>query len=64
MAFDNNFFLNLDIEDTEANEDNTIQQIFQNELVVLSRDNSNYVKKLKEQLKLLDQLEQNVNKSN
>lgn len=50
-----NFFLNLDLESSEA-EDGSIQTVFQNETYALSKDNSDYVKNLRRQLDALDRL--------
>lgn len=55
-TFDSKFFLNLDLKNHEEDTDGSIQEVFQNEMVVMSRDNCNYVSNLKKQLKKLDDL--------
>lgn len=55
-ALDTKFFLNLDLESSEVEEGAPIQQIFQNETYVLSKDNSNYIENLKKQMAALDRL--------
>jgi len=55
-TFDSKFFLNLDLKNHEEDTDGSIQEVFQNEMVVMSRDNCNYVSNLKKQLKKLDNL--------
>lgn len=52
----NNFFLNLDINNQEEEMDSSLHNVFQNEIVIKSKENDNYVKKLKEQIEKLDKL--------
>lgn len=55
--FSKKFFLNLDL-DSSDHEDNTeIKQVFQNEVYVLSRDHCNTIKKLQEQMKMLEKMD-------
>lgn len=55
-SFDSKFFLNLEVETSEEEMDSSIQTVFQNEMSLLTKDNSNYVKKLKEQIEKVDAL--------
>lgn len=52
---DNKFFLNLEHE-SEEEMDGSIETVFQNEMCIMSKDNSNYVKKLREQIEKIDNL--------
>lgn len=53
---DKNFFLNLDVESPDEEMDGSLQTIFQNETSIMSKDNSDYVRKLKEQISKIDSL--------
>lgn len=61
-AFDPKFFLNLEIEASEEEMDSSIQTVFQNEMSLLTKDNSDYVKKLKEQIEKIDALKKKSGK--
>lgn len=50
------FFLNLDVESPDEDIDGSLQTVFQNETSIMSKDNSDYVKKLKEQISKIDNL--------
>lgn len=58
MGFDTKFFLNLDLDSSDTEDEATIQQIFQNDMDILFREGPDYVKMLKEQIAELDNLEQ------
>lgn len=53
---DTKFFLNLDLESSEAADEAAVQQVFPNEIFVFSKDNSHYVENLKQQMDALDKL--------
>jgi len=52
---DKNFFLNLEDDDDEEL-DPTLSTVFQNEMSIMSKDNSDYVKKLKDEIEKIDRL--------
>ena len=52
------FFLNLEIETSEEEMDSSVQTVFQNEVTLLTKDNSDFVKKLREQMEKIDNLKQ------
>lgn len=51
----NKFFLNLE-QESEEELDGSFEPVFQNEVSIMSKDNSNYVKKLREQIAKIDDL--------
>jgi len=51
---DKSFFLNLDLESSEREEDASVREVFQNEIAILSENDSKNIKKIKEQMKALD----------
>lgn len=55
-GIDTKFFLNLDLESSEVEDETAVQQVFQNETYVLSKDNSHYIENLRKQMDLLDRL--------
>lgn len=55
-AIDSKFFYNLDLETSEGELDSSLQIVFQNEMSVMSRDNNDYIIKLKEQIEKLDRM--------
>lgn len=52
---DSKFFLNLE-QESEEEMDGSIETVFQNQLCLMSKDNTGYVKNLREQLKKMDKL--------
>jgi hypothetical protein len=58
MSVDSKFFLNLEIETSEEEMDSSVQTVFQNEVTLLTKDNSDFVKKLREQMEKIDNLKQ------
>lgn len=55
-AFESKFFYNLDLEASEGEPDSSLQVVFQNEMSMMSKDNNDYIRKLKEQVKRLDNM--------
>lgn len=55
-SFDAKFFLNMDLENPNTDMDSTIQTVFPNEIIIQSKENSNYVQKLREQMAKFDSL--------
>lgn len=55
-TFDKNFFYNLEIESSEDELDGSIQTVFQNEMCIMTKENADYVKKLREQIEKVDKL--------
>ncbi len=53
---DPKFFLGLDLESSDAEGGAAVQQVFQHETYVLSKDNSHYIENLREQMEVLDRL--------
>ena len=57
MELDTKFFLNLDLDSSDTEEESNIQQIFQNDMQMICRDGPDYIKTLGEQMEALDKLE-------
>ena len=60
--FDPKFFLNLEVETSEEEMDSSVQTVFQNEMTLNSKDNLDYVKKLKDQIAKIDALKKHNEK--
>ena len=56
-SFDSKFFLNLELDSSDEEEmDSSVQTVFQNEMTLSTKDNSDYVKKLREQIEKIDSM--------
>lgn len=55
-VLDAKFFLNLDLESSEVEEETAVKQVFPDETRVLSKDNSHYIENLRKQMEALDRL--------
>lgn len=56
VAIDSKFFYNLDLETSEGEMDGSLHVVFQNEMSAMSRDNDDYIRKLKEQIEKLERI--------
>lgn len=50
------FFLNLEIETSDEETNSNVQTVFQNELSLFTKDNLDYVEKLRKQIEKIDSL--------
>lgn len=55
-ALDKQFFMAVELDSSEAEEDTSLQQIFQNKAFVLSKDNANYIQRLSDELAAVEEL--------
>lgn len=56
-TFDKKFFLDLEMASSEEERDGSLQIVFPNEMNIMSKGNSDYVKKLRKQIEKIDDLQ-------